>query len=118
MTNPYDKPSGPTLLVEGAKKAIVAFDHIDDLNIVAIPSKSPPKRLLGQLKDCDPIYIALDPDAYVADRGKPAVNRVVTKLGAERCRIVKLPCKPDDLFTMYGGAAEDFEHFIKQAVRV
>ncbi|HEB28226.1 MAG TPA: hypothetical protein ENI05_10690 [Porticoccus sp.] len=118
LTNPYDKPAGPTLLVEGAKKAIVCFDNIDDLNIVAIPSKAPPARILESLSECDPIYIALDPDAYVANGGKPAVNRVVAKLGRERCRIVKLPCKADDLFTRHGGTAADMNEFIYQGLPV
>lgn len=125
-TEPDDPLRGAVLVVEGAKKAIVTYTHLGTkpigfpMQIVAVPSKTPGHDLLGQLANCEPVYLVLDPDAYTAVKGKgrPAVNRLAELLGRERVRVVKLPCKPDDLLTRYKGTAEDLRHFLKQAVSV
>lgn len=117
LTDPDTEPTGPTLLVEGAKKAIILYLHVGHkFTVLAVPSKMPGKDLIARLDKCDPVYVALDPDAYIADKGtNPAVNRVVKMLDG-RARIVKLPVKPDDLFTKYGGTADDFLGFTRLAV--
>lgn len=117
LTDPDNEPSGKTLLVEGAKKAIVLYAHLGHkFTVVAVPSKMPGQQLIERLGDCDPVYVALDPDAYIADWGvKPAVNRLVSLLKG-RARIVKLPVKPDDLFTRFNGTVNDFLSFTKLAV--
>lgn len=121
LTDPDEKPSGATLLVEGAKKAIVLFAHLGHkYKVVAVPSKMPSGQLIDQLKECEPVYVALDPDAYVARRNakgqllKPAVNRIVKMLGS-RARIVKLPCKPDDMIVQYGAGSDDVEAYLRLA---
>lgn len=116
LTDPDNEPSGPTLLVEGAKKGIILYAHLGHkFTVVAVPSKSPGQKLVERLSNCDPVYIALDPDAYVAGKGaKPAANRLVSMLKG-RARIVKLPVKPDDLFTKFGGTAAEFLGFMKLA---
>ncbi|MGB2827673.1 MAG: hypothetical protein WBC50_05705, partial [Dehalococcoidales bacterium] len=64
----------------------------------------------------------LDPDAYATGKAKdgrtikPAANNIAGRLGRERVKVVKLPVKPDDLFTVYRGRAEDMHEFIRQAV--
>lgn len=123
-TEPDEALSGAVLVVEGAKKAIVTYTHLGprplgfNMQIVGVPSKTPGGEMLGQLVDCEPVYLALDPDAYTAVKGtgRPAINRLAELLGRERVRVVKLPCKPDDLLTRYKGTAEDLRHFLRQAV--
>lgn len=126
LTEPDEELTGATMVVEGAKKAIVAHINLGSkpngqrLNIVGIPSKTPSGTMLDQLEECDPIYLALDPDAYRGQyvNGKallPAVNNVVKKLHRERVLIVKLPVKPDDFFTLYHGNAKEFAGFLKVA---
>lgn len=117
LTEPDEAPSGPTIVVEGAKKAIVCYLNLaPKYGVVAVPSKTPSQDILDQLKDADPIYLMLDPDAYITD-GKtvPAINRILKRLHG-RARIVQLPVKPDDFFTMYRGDSRDMTLFIKQAV--
>ena len=129
LTEPYEKPNGAALLMEGMKKAAVTFINTvasgnGRFSVVAVPSKTPGVDMLDILKDCDPVYICLDPDAYKPTKTKdgkllkPAVNRVVKIVGKERVRIVKLPTKADDFFTMYGGDASAFMSFFNQAARV
>jgi hypothetical protein len=117
LTDPDNEPTGPTILVEGAKKAIVLYANVGHkFTVVAVPSKMPGQQLIDRLLNCDPVYVALDPDAYVAEKGiKPAINRLVAMLKG-RARVVKLPVKPDDLFTQFGGTADDFLNFMRQAV--
>lgn len=121
LTEPDAGPSGATLLVEGAKKAIVLYAHLGHkYAVTAVPSKIPGKDLVARLDRCDPVYVILDPDAYVATRNRnghtapPAVNRLVRMLGS-RARLVKLPCKPDDMLVNYGGTVDDMEAYIRIA---
>lgn len=119
ITEPDQPLKGHCLLLEGAKKAIVTYQHIGDkgMTIVAVPSSSPATVLLEQLRDCEPIYICLDPDAYVpAKEGAvPPVNRLAKSLGKERAHIVNLPVKADDMFVLYGGTRSDFMNYLGYA---
>lgn len=115
LTNPYIEPEGDVLLVEGAKKAIVTFDKLDDLYIVAVPSKVPPLQILARLSNADVVYIALDPDAYLEGKSS-AASRIGIALG-DKARYVRLPSKPDDFFTMYGGSQCQFMRYVRQATR-
>jgi hypothetical protein len=126
LTEPDEPLIGGVLVVEGAKKGIVTYSHIDtklNLTVVAIPSKTPSADMLEMLNKADPVYLALDPDAYwptVSKDGRvtsPNINKIALKLNRERVIIVKLPCKPDDLFVEYGGDTADLTHFIKQGIR-
>lgn len=129
LADPTEKPSGAALLMEGMKKAAVTFINTTAsgngrFSVVAVPSKTPGADMLDILADCDPVYICLDPDAYQPTRTKdgkilpPAVNRIVKLVGKERARLVKLPTKADDFFTMYKGTAVDFMSFFGQAAKV
>ncbi len=118
ITEPDEPLKGACLLMEGAKKAIVTYQNIGGkmVSIVAVPSSAPPAEMLVNIKDCDPVYICLDPDAFHAGQGlKPAVNRLARHVGRERARIVNLPVKADDLFVVHGGTAADFNQFIRHA---
>lgn len=118
-TEPEERLSGAVLIVEGAIKSIVLYQHLGrkplgfELNIVGIPSKTPSGAMLDQFDDCDPIYVLLDPDAYTDN----SISSVARKLGQERVLVAKTPVKPDDLIVEYGGNADDLKHYLKQAVR-
>jgi hypothetical protein len=124
-TDPDTLPSGAILLCEGMKKAAVKFIHTtaaghSNLKVVSVPSKAPGAEMLEALQNADPLYICLDPDAYMPTKTKdgriipPAVNRLAKMLKAPY-RLVKLPCKADDFFTIHGGTAVDFGRFIAGA---
>lgn len=97
----YDLPlTGAGVVVEGEFKSAVVEQHLDDVSyrVVGIQSKTPDSELLAELKDLDPIYLCLDPDAFIREdkQKETAVERMTRLLGRERVLIVDLPCKPDD----------------------
>jgi len=115
LTDPDNEPAGPTVLVEGAKKAIVLYANVGHkFTVVAVPSKMPGQQLIDRLMNCDPVYVALDPDAY--SDGQSA-KRIGQMLGC-RARFARLPAKPDDLLTKYGFTAEAMMTYFNQATRV
>lgn len=89
--------SGQTLIVEGEKKAMVAYLAADryQLRVIGLPGKNPNINLLDQLKNCEPIYLCLDPDA-----GKESIG-IASVLDASRCRLIELPEKIDDMILKY-----------------
>lgn len=102
------------ILCEGMKKAAVTFIEVvargnGRFCVVSVPSKAPGKQLLDLLSNADPLYIILDPDAFYGE--KPAINRLVKMTDAPK-RIVKLPVKADDFFTMHGGTAREFGRYL------
>ncbi|MFW6184146.1 MAG: hypothetical protein ACOC8X_10145 [Chloroflexota bacterium] len=126
-TEPEQELQGATMIVEGAKKGIVSYMHLGraplgfPLNIVAVPSKTPSGKMLEELADCEPIYIALDPDAYEPMRTRrgrqpSAAERVGEKLG-DRVLYVQFPAKPDDLIVDYGLDGEDLKKYLKRATK-
>ncbi len=128
LTNPDESPSGPCLVLEGMKKAGVVYLRLaartdSRLCVVAVPSKTPSDEMLNRLTGCDPIYLALDPDAYIGRRGKDGrqtkseAARVADKLGKERVRMVNLPAKADDLFLDYQFTPDMFMNYVRQATR-
>jgi hypothetical protein len=88
---------GMTLVVEGEKKSMVTYITADNprLRVVGIPGKNPKPEMLNALKDCEPVYICLDPDA-----ANESVA-IAQTLGADRCRVIDLPDKIDDLILRY-----------------
>lgn len=106
----YDR----TLLVEGEKKAMVSFITADDptLQVVGIAGKNIPDDKLNALKDCDPLYICLDPDA--TREAKALAHR----LGRDRTRIIELPDKIDDMILAHGLGKNWMRSLMRQAVRI
>lgn len=129
LADPTEKPSGAVLLCEGMKKAAVTFiNTVASGNgrfcVVASPNTMPGEKMLSLIADCEPVYVAFDPDAYKPTKRpggtlqEPAVKRLYKMLGPERVREVELPAKADDLFVEYGFTASMFNSYLKHAVRV
>lgn len=120
MAEPDSELTNAVILCEGMKKAAVVFIEMvarrnGRYTVVSVPSKMPGEHLLGALANADPLYVVLDPDAYSAQHGqKPAVNRLAKMVEAPK-RLVKLPCKADDFFTLYGGTPGDFAQYLRLA---
>ena len=66
----------------------------------------PGQEMLDLLREADPLYIVLDPDAYLGK--SPAINRMARMLPGITKYLVKLPVKADDFFTTYGGTPREF----------
>lgn len=103
----YDLPiSGAGIIVEGEKKAIVLEQTLNNpsLRVVGIQSKTPSPTIFAELKNLDPVYVWLDPDAKVREKdGKETAVEYVTRMvGKERARIVDCPIKVDDGIVKYG----------------
>jgi hypothetical protein len=64
------------------------------LDIVGIAGMNAKPELLSTLDGAERIYICLDPDA------KKAASDLATTLGKDRCKVISLPDKIDDLFLM------------------
>jgi hypothetical protein len=103
LTNPENEPAGETVLVEGEIKAIVVFSRLSDegMTVVGTPGKSFSLDLLDALRGCDRVHIVFDPDA------KAQAWRAARRIG-KAARVVYLPVKPDDAFTMYGANVGTF----------
>ena len=105
-------PKNQTLVVEGAKKAMVTWLNLGHLySVVGIPSKAISHKQVAALSECDPVILALDPDAN--EDGTSL--RDAKLLGTERCMIATLPAKIDDLFVEYGATPYEIETFLKTA---
>ena len=118
---------GRTLLLEGEIKAAVTMCAADDpvLQVIGLPGKTPKLEMLDKLGECDPIYICLDPDAYfyagldTAKDKRPAIIRILDALGRERCRVIKLPDKVDNMLNnMTGNKKTWLKNLMAQARRI
>ena len=103
-----------TLIVEGEKKAMVTWITSDNplIQVVGLPGCSPKQDLLKQFEESDPIYICLDPDA------QDKADDIGRSLGKDRCRIIDLPGKIDDLIIDYGLDKNAINGLINTARRV
>lgn len=112
------------LILEGAKKALVAYDRANTLRYrgaevswLASPQDKVPEALVPELEEFETILWCLDPDT-LEKRGKaaPAIERNIDLVGPDRSRVVRLPGKVDDLFTQYGLRPETFVAIVNQAM--
>ena len=95
------------IVLEGAKKAIVTYDHLDGaIQVVGLPGCSPSDAIVERLKHYSRIWIALDPGA------ERAAQRLKEKL--PQARVMNLPGKPDDL--MIAGMSKNcFKEYMRQS---
>jgi hypothetical protein len=112
-TDHTQRLQGRILLVEGAKKAMVAFLHMGEQfdAVVASPTKHLAWHHLPEFKECDEIVIVFDPDAIHQGQSLLAAK----KLGKSRSLIASLPAKLDDMFVKYGAGAADVMRYLNQA---
>lgn len=98
---PEESLDGEVLIVEGEIKAAVTFRYLwqgDDplrpcLNVVGVSGAAVKPALLREFENCTKIHILLDPDA------DQHAKTLAAALGGERCRILRMPGKIDDLLT-------------------
>ena len=127
------------ILVEGEIKAAVLWQYLlrefteaefpesswlmHNTQIIGIPGLSVSQNNLPVFDEPETIWLFLDPDAYVptGERGnwKPSkADMLAAKLGAEKCRMVQLPGKPDDLMVEGILKPRDMYHLMKNARRI
>ncbi len=96
--------TGEVLLIEGEIKAMVTWaqlqDHVDQthprgvmgrLSVIGSTTKNLNPAQMGELAGASMIWICLDPDA------RQEADKLARNLGTERCRIIDLPGKIDDM---------------------
>lgn len=96
--------TGEVLLVEGEIKAMVTWARLQDyvdrhhpigalgrLSVIGSTTKNLNPAQLSELAGASMIWICLDPDA------RNEANKTARALGVERCRIIDLPGKIDDM---------------------
>lgn len=91
------------ILLEGAIKAMVVYRFIGGaMQVIGSPGITPHPSVLEDLLSFDELFFIPDPDASTAQ-----VDRFVRVLG-RRIKLVEMPVKPDDAFTVYGLREETF----------
>lgn len=112
--------SGKVLLLEGQIKTAVTFAHVWGAmpasghplylwEIVGISGTSFKGDWIAEFKECDEIAICLDPDA--SDKAE----KIAEALGRERCRLVELPAKIDDLIIMGALDMDGLANYLRTA---
>ena len=93
---------------------MVAYITADDPNmqVLGTPGKNLSEHLTDKLKDCEPVYVCLDPDA------REDARRLASTISKERCRIVELPDKIDDLILKYRLNKVWMRGVLRQAVKL
>lgn len=98
------------ILVEGAFKTMVLCQN--GLPAIGTPGATNYKLIKASLKLFSLkqiIYVALDPGV------EPAATKIAKLFGAAKlqARLVSIPTKPDDFFTLYGGTADQFCQYLE-----
>lgn len=112
-TNPDEPLTDEVVVCEGAIKAMVCAirgEFSDNVSVLAVSSKNTALDVVPAVKDCGRVWIVLDPDAELWAR------RLAQAVG-KAARVVTLPCKADDFFTLHGGTASDFRGWMSRAGR-
>mgnify|MGYP001560073435 FL=1 len=112
--------SGPVIVVEGSKKAIVMYNLLDKtIQIVGMPSQSPAGSLIQALGQFSEVFLALDKDIGKLD--KSGYDAAVKRYGAllkGKCRLVPLSRKIDNSAIRYGMGKSGFLDLMHMARRV
>lgn len=131
LPEPDREFKGKCLLVEGAKKSMVAWHRLvaeagyHDWSVVAVPAAQS-YSLLPQLEGFEAVWVVLDPDQYVGKKnvlgheGEKPIERFLARLkdvDIPEIFVAKPPTKVDDAFVKYKATAKDFMAMINQAWR-
>lgn len=98
--------------VEGSKKAIVHYEHIDGVcQTVGFPGCSPSERLLKQLTDLGmkSMWLILDPGCNAQEQ------RIKSMLPNVKVHIIRVPDKIDDMWKTGSMTASRFKEYERQA---
>lgn len=124
---PYGEPESVVLVIEGAKKGLVAWRKIaaldqftyqgQDITILATPQKHIPASLMEELKKADRVILMLDPDAYNKEKGQTesALLRNARAIGPDKCRHVRTVAKIDDMLLQHGLTGKTLMNMVGQA---
>jgi hypothetical protein len=98
---------GDVLIVEGAKKAIVLDQLLDNsMQVVGLPGVSPSDTLIDELKGYNRKWFLPDPDVQAAP-----LQRFRERLS--NLKIVRLPVKPDDAVVQCGMGRGEFRKWMQ-----
>lgn len=115
MTTPTLPISDKVLVCEGAKKGIVARTYIDNdsgITVLAVPSKSDFGGIVDHLKQCNTVWILLDPDGL--DRAEVLAKNI----GIVNTLVVETAVKIDDYFLSGALDKDTFNSILRQGVKV
>ena len=102
-----NEPAESIIVAEGEKKSI-CLDQWGFLNVGIMGKRSFKREWMDWLESFQTVYVALDPDA------QESAARLAGMFGG-RGRVVTLPVKADDFFTIYEGTRDDFKSFVNVA---
>lgn len=106
----YSEDTGSILIIEGEIKRVIVKDRLGG-NVVATMGKAGfQKPWASKFIRFDEVLIALDPDA--TDRASEMAGWF-----GDRAKVVTLPVKPDDFFTLEHGTVDEFNWFLRLARR-
>lgn len=115
---------GDALIVEGEIKAMVTWSHVQagnganhssplgNLQVVGMPGKSFKAEWAAEFVDAGKIWLCLDPGATSEAHHAAAV------LGQDRCRLIQLPDKIDDMFNEHSLSVKDLAGLMTVARRL
>jgi hypothetical protein len=115
---------GDVLIVEGEIKAMVTWAHVQtgdggkhnsplgNLQVIGMPGKAFKAEWVDELIGAERIWLCLDPDAT------SEAYHAADMLGRERCRIIQLPGKIDDMFNEFSLTVKDLAGLISVARRM
>lgn len=107
----YSDDTSNILVIEGEIKRIVVKDKLGG-NVVGTMGKAGfQKKWASRFSRFSEVLICLDPDAE--DKAREMAGWF-----DGRARVVSLPTKPDDFFTVYKGTAGQFREFLRMARRI
>ncbi|HEY5990577.1 MAG TPA: hypothetical protein VIV12_29920 [Streptosporangiaceae bacterium] len=110
QAEPAEPVGEHALICEGAKKAMVAHIYGETgCSVLAVPSKSDFGGVADAVKDCERVYVLLDPDAELPAR------KLAAAVG-DAARVVELPVKVDDAIWQHGLTARQMAAYLRQAV--
>ena len=96
------------LILEGEKKSMIVKQETGIPNIATMGKQSFKPEWAGKLARFGLVYVCFDPDAHTQ-----AIQ--TARLFGGRGRVVDLPVKADDFFSLYNGTDGQFRQFIAES---